>query len=139
MTTTYSNLFLWWEVSIIWCTAFLAVASIYLYADSARKKRSEKFAKPKSMLENFVFVWILLALLGLYIVTITSASQPIFIAGNLIVEVLLILYIMTYGRGNHSMTSFENAGGHRTAHEQDLHSSDEEDAKQLQIGPPGAD
>ena len=133
MTTTYSNLFLWWEVSIIWCTAFLAVASIYLYADSARKKRSEKFAKPKNMLENFVFVWILLALLGLYIITITSASQPIFIAGNLIVEVLLIVYIMTRGRGNHSMTSIENAGRDRTTdeNESDIHYSHEGDEKQL--------
>lgn len=71
---------------------------MYVYADSARKKRSEKFAKPKNILKNFTFVWILLALLGLYIVTITSASQTIFTAGNLIVEVVLLLYILIRGR-----------------------------------------
>jgi hypothetical protein len=133
MTTTYSNIFLWWEVSIIWCTAFLTVAAIYLYADSARKNGSERLAKPRNVLENFVFVWILLALLGLYIITITSASQPIFVAGNLIVEIVLIVYILTRGRGDQSMTSIEDTSGDITAGESepDLHHSDEGDLEQL--------
>jgi len=102
MTTEYSSLFLWWEASIMWCTAFLVAASIYLYADSRRRNRTENFTKPRSVIKNFVFVWVLLALLGLYIITITSTSQPVFIAGNGVVEILLLLYIMLRGRTQRS-------------------------------------
>jgi L-asparagine transporter-like permease len=102
MTTEYSSLFLWWEASIMWCTTFLVAASIYLYADSRRRNRTENFTKPRSVVRNFVFVWVLLALLGLYIITITSTSQPIFIAGNGVVEVLLLFYIMLRGRTERS-------------------------------------
>jgi amino acid transporter len=102
MTTEYSSLFTWWEASIMWCTAFLVAASIYLYADSRRKKRAEKPPRTRSVIKNFAFVWVLLALLGLYIITITSTSQPIFIAGNLVVEVLLLFYIILRGRTTRS-------------------------------------
>ena len=85
----------------MWCTVFLVAASIYLYADSQRKKRAEKFPRT-SVIKNFAFVWVLLALLGLYIITITSTSQPIFIAGNGVVEVLLLFYIILRGRNERS-------------------------------------
>jgi uncharacterized membrane protein len=54
------------------------------------------------VIKNFAFVWVLLALLCLYIITITSTSQPFFIAGNCVVEVLLLFYIMLRGRTERS-------------------------------------
>ena len=43
-------------------------------------------------LNDFVFVIVLAALLGLYIVSIDRASSLIFAAGNIIVEVILVVY-----------------------------------------------
>jgi hypothetical protein len=91
---------------------------MYLYADSARKKRTAKFSKPRNIVENFAFVWVLLALLGLYIITITSTSQPIFVAGNIIVEFLLLLYIVILGRAR--TVPNENGRGILDSHETQL-------------------
>ena len=44
--------------------------------------------------KDFVFVWVLLGLLIFYIVSIQIGSVLIFAAGNILVEVLLIAYLL---------------------------------------------
>jgi hypothetical protein len=44
--------------------------------------------------KDFVFVWILLVLLIFYIVSIQVESIVIFAAGNILVEILLIAYLL---------------------------------------------
>jgi hypothetical protein len=90
----YSDLLTWWAISISWSAFFLIVVSIYLYR--GRKKRVANSAAPEEIKRrwpvDFVFVWVLAGLLGLYIVSIFSGSSRIFAAGNIVVEVFLIVY-----------------------------------------------
>jgi len=98
MTSIYSSLFLWWEVSIVWCTLFIVAVSLYLYADTRHKRHPEKHTNPATTVANFAFVWTLIVLLGLYILTATQTSQTIFILGNIIVEAFLLLYTVKLWR-----------------------------------------
>ena len=98
MTSIYSSLFLWWEVSIVWCTLFIVAVSLYLYADTRHKQHPEKHTNPATTVANFAFVWTLIVLLGLYILTATQTSQTIFILGNIIVEAFLLLYTVKLWR-----------------------------------------
>ena len=90
----YPELFDWWTATINAGSIFLILVSIYLYIDS--NKRREKNNKEKtSFLKfayRFVFVWILLGLLPLYIVSIRMGSSLLFAGGNIIVEVILVIY-----------------------------------------------
>lgn len=43
-------------------------------------------------LRDFIFVWVLVGLLGLYICSIDRSSSIVFASGNLVVEALLIVY-----------------------------------------------
>jgi hypothetical protein len=49
--------------------------------------------KPSRILTDFVFVWVLLGLLVFYIVSINIGSAAIFAVGNIIVEILLLVYL----------------------------------------------
>ena len=88
----YSDLLGWWSISITWSAVFLIGVSLYLYWD--RRKRFTEgtriFSRVK--LKDFVFVWVLAGLLGLYIVSIYRTSSLVFAAGNLIVEAILVVY-----------------------------------------------
>jgi hypothetical protein len=87
----YSDLFFVWAMSISWSAVFLIAVSIFLYV--RRTLRSP--VKPTSShvsLNDFVFVIVLAALLGLYIFSINIGSSLIFAVGNIIVEAILILY-----------------------------------------------
>ena len=88
----YSDLLGWWSISITWSAVFLIGVSLYLYWD--RRKRFTEgtriFSRVK--LRDFVFVWVLAGLLGLYIVSIYRTSSLVFAAGNLIVEAILVVY-----------------------------------------------
>jgi len=104
MTSIYSSLFLWWEASIVWCTLFIVIVSLYLYAN-AKHKRHEKHINPATTVANFTFVWTIIALLGLYILTATQTSQTIFVLGNIIVEAFLLLYtVKLWRRGQQQPT-----------------------------------
>jgi hypothetical protein len=88
------QLFNWWVISITWSIVFLTLASIYIYADSKRTVETKRHAKTKlaTLVRDFVFVWILLGLLGLYIVSIDRGSSILFASGNIVVEAVLIGY-----------------------------------------------
>jgi hypothetical protein len=92
--TPYPDLMLFWAVCISWSALFLTAVSIYLYVDS-RKRQGEngqtKAHRLKSV-RDFVFVWVLLGLLGLYIASINVGSSIIFATGNVVVEAILVLY-----------------------------------------------
>lgn len=51
-------------------------------------------------MNDFFFVWVLLALLVLYIVSISERSNgySLFAGGNLVVEIVLTIYVMREGR-----------------------------------------
>jgi cbb3-type cytochrome oxidase subunit 3 len=88
----YSELLGWWSISISFSAVFLIAVSLYLYWD--RRKRSPEGARILSRvkLHDFVFVWVLAVLLGLYIVSIYRGSSLAFAAGNLAVEAILVIY-----------------------------------------------
>jgi amino acid transporter len=90
------DLFAWWIISISWSIAFLIAVSIYLYGNSrTRRKESNQTAANRIRLgKDFVFVWVLLGLLVFYIVSVNKGSSVLFAAGNIVVEVILIIYLM---------------------------------------------
>lgn len=89
----YPNLIVFWAVCISWSALFLTAVSIYLYMDSRRNRKQDTHATGGLVfVRDFVFVWILLGLLGLYIVSIDTGSSILFASGNMVVEALLIAY-----------------------------------------------
>jgi bacteriorhodopsin len=90
------DLFLWWAASISGGSVFLTLVSIYLYVDSRskRKKTDPKIRRSFDVLTDFIFVWVLLGLLAFYIVSIDIGSAAVFAAGNIVVEILLLVYLM---------------------------------------------
>lgn len=90
----YPDLMLFWAVCISWSALFLTAVSIYLYFDSRKSqmKSDRAMASHFRMARDFAFVWVLLGLLGLYIISINRSSSILFAAGNVVVEALLILY-----------------------------------------------
>ena len=89
----YPDLMTFWALCITWSALFLTVVSIYLYVDSRKSRIQTAHARSKfGFLGDFVFVWVLLGLLGLYIVSIDRSSSIVFASGNLVVEALLIAY-----------------------------------------------
>jgi len=94
------DLFAWWALSISFSTIFLTLISIYLFINS-RSRRKEGTQKKASVFrtgKNFVFVFALLGLLVFYIFSIQLGSgilsEFVFTVGNIIVEVLLVLYLL---------------------------------------------
>ena len=86
----YSNLLTWWIISISWSALFLIAVSFYLYW---RRRPQAGFSSGiLGKAKDFIFVWILTSLLILYIFTINNSSAMIFVAGNLIVEIVLVIY-----------------------------------------------
>ena len=103
------NLFTWWIISISWSIAFMIVTGIYLYVNSRaeRKEDDQKWSLVK-LVKDFTFSWILMGLLIFYIITIYLSSATLFAAGNIVVEVILILYIVrnrTQARANAKKTN----------------------------------
>lgn len=90
------NPFIWWIITISWSIAFLIAVSIYLYGNSkARRRESSQTAADRIRLgKDFVFVWVLLGLLVFYIVSVNIGSAVLFAAGNIVVEVILIVYLI---------------------------------------------
>jgi len=89
----YPNLMGFWAVCISWSALFLTAVSIYLYMDSRKNRKQDTHATGGlGFVRDFVFVWVLLGLLGLYIVSIDRDSAILFASGNMVVEALLIAY-----------------------------------------------
>jgi len=88
-----------WAVCISWSALFLTAVSAYLYADSRgnRAQSGQTMTGRLGFVRDFVFVWVLLGLLGLYIVSIDRGSSILFASGNVVVEALLILYTVRTG------------------------------------------
>jgi hypothetical protein len=96
----YAGLFSWWISSITFNIVFVIAASIYLYV---RRTTPEKEAlrgvkKLIRVVEDFVFVWVLLGLLVFYIYSVAVGSYTLFAAGNIVVEVLLVVYVLKAGK-----------------------------------------
>jgi len=105
----YPDLFDWWAATISAGSIFLVLVSIYLYIDSRKKRMKDNQGKtnPLSLGYKFMFVWVLLGLLSLYIVSIRMGSSILFAGGNVIVEVILAVYAFK----NKSSTKQENDQG----------------------------
>ncbi len=88
MVSPYIDLFGWWVGSISWSIIFLIIISIYLYnkANNLSTTHISRLAK------DFVFVWVLLSLLIFYIISVNIGSPALFAAGNIAVELILIIY-----------------------------------------------
>ncbi|MEM0328420.1 MAG: hypothetical protein QXN53_07595 [Thermoproteota archaeon] len=88
--------FIWWIITISWSIAFLILVSIYIYQTSRtkRKERTRTTANRLRLVKDFVFVWILLGLLVFYIVSVNIGSAVLFAIGNIVVEIILIVYLM---------------------------------------------
>lgn len=93
---SYPELFTWWAATITWSIVFLTLVSIYLYIDSAKRRRQpgQKDQGTGKLVSDFVFVWILLGLLILYILSIDRGSAVMFAIGNVVVEVILLAYLL---------------------------------------------
>ena len=90
----YSSLFGVWTISITWSAVFLIAVSLYLYWDRRKRFVEGTRVLSRSRLSDFVFVWVLAGLLGLYIVSIQRGSSLIFAGGNIVVELILAVYIL---------------------------------------------
>jgi hypothetical protein len=89
-----ASLFELWVITITWSIVFLILVSFFLYRKRRTPARLETRAGLKRFVGDFVFVWVLMALLVFYVVTIDAGSDRLFIAGNLAVELFLVYYIM---------------------------------------------
>jgi uncharacterized membrane protein len=103
MKVLYSDLLSWWIYSISFSIAFLVVVSIYLYANRCKK---EKKTTALTNAKNFAFVWVLVSLLFFYIFSIKIASALVFAAGNIVVEVILIGYLLKNGEREPEETDY---------------------------------
>ncbi|HYA21647.1 MAG TPA: hypothetical protein VEG31_00490 [Thermoproteota archaeon] len=92
----YPDLFAWWTATISWSIVFLSLVAVYLYIDSAkrRKQADQKGQGASGLIKDFAFVWVLLGLLLLYVISIDRGSSVMFALGNVLVEVLLLIYLL---------------------------------------------
>jgi len=89
------DLFAWWAVTISGGIVFLILVSIYLYTNSrVVRGESNKSTAGTRLGKDFIFVWVLIGLLVFYIISVNIGSSMVFAAGNLIVEVMLIAYLI---------------------------------------------
>lgn len=94
----YSNLFGWWISSITFNILFVIFASGYLYRRRKAPAQPSTSTRIVRWAKDFVFVWILLGLLVLYVVSIGQKSYSLFAVGNIVVEIVLIYYVVRSGR-----------------------------------------
>jgi hypothetical protein len=87
----YQELFSWWAATITSGIMFLIVVSSAIYYWRKRPVSSKSTAS--NVVREFSFVWALMALLILYLISINLGSYILFAIGNIIVEVLLLIYV----------------------------------------------
>ena len=92
----YSDLFVWWAASISFSILFLIAVGILLYMQSMKRqqKNNHVVTSISKTIQHFVFIWTLLGLLILYIVSVDVGSSILFAAGNVVVEILLLVYLL---------------------------------------------
>jgi hypothetical protein len=88
------TLFDWYVITISWSIVFLIVASIFIYSRRRVAPGSVRtHASISQIIRDFTFVWILISLLFFYIVTVMVVSDLLFAAGNIVIELLLLIYV----------------------------------------------
>jgi uncharacterized membrane protein len=94
--TYYPGLFDWWALSISFSVVFMTLVAIFLYSNSRgrRRKENQDTGKKRRLSSNFFFVWVLLGLLVLYIASINIGSYNLFAVGNVVIELILIVYLI---------------------------------------------
>jgi Ca2+/Na+ antiporter len=99
MAMPYADLFGWWIASITFNIMFVIGASIYLYRRSGQRGLVMPTGKGRvgRVVKDFAFVWMLLGLWVLYIYSIGEQSALIFAAGNIVMEILLVVYVVRSG------------------------------------------
>jgi hypothetical protein len=92
----YPELFDWWAAVITAGILFIALVSLYLYVGSRKKRKTSHgvVAYAARLGADFIFVWVLLGLLSLYIFSISRVSIFFFVAGNIMVGLVLIAYLL---------------------------------------------
>ena len=91
------DLFQWWAATISAGSVFLSLVGVYLYLASRKSRKADGVKGTRRLtrsLEDFVFVWVLLGLLIFYIMSIDIGSDWLFAAGNIFVEILLLVYLL---------------------------------------------
>ena len=92
----YPDLFIWWAGTISFGIIFLSIVSFVLYF-LAKKEGRVAPKMPTSVLfnvKNFAFVWVLLTLLVLYIISIDGQNYTMFAIGNVVIETLIFGYLI---------------------------------------------
>jgi amino acid transporter len=90
----YSDLFPWWASTISAGTLFLVIVSVYLYLDSLKRLKDREKKPYIKIAWSFTFVWALIGLLALYLVSINRGSSLLFAVGNIVFESILIIYVV---------------------------------------------
>ena len=106
----YSNLFGWWISSITFNIIFVILASVYLYGRRKHTPSPQNGSRIARWARDFVFVWILLALLLLYVVSIGEGSYLLFAVGNIVVELVLVAYVVQSGKSPGPSTAGQTSG-----------------------------
>jgi hypothetical protein len=88
---SYASLIIWWAGTITAGTLFLIITSMILYY--FRKTRESTIPLSK-LLKSFTFVWVLLSLLILYIISIEGGNYTLFAAGNIVTEIFIFGYLI---------------------------------------------
>lgn len=93
-------MFGWWIGSITFNIVFVIAAAIYLYMRRTKKEKEvlRGMGELVHILKGFVFVWVLLGLLVFYVYSVGVGSYILFAAGNVAVEVLLVVYVFKAGK-----------------------------------------
>ncbi|MGD0803228.1 MAG: hypothetical protein ABSA11_04050 [Candidatus Bathyarchaeia archaeon] len=92
----YPDLFVWWAGTITFGILFIVCVSAVLYLLSKKKVVASTSIVNGLILtaKNYAFVWVLLTLLVLYLVSIDGQNYLMFAAGNVVIEVLVFGYLL---------------------------------------------
>ena len=93
----YPDLFVWWAGTITFGILFLVCVSAVLFLLSKKKGEITSTGLINgvfSTAKNYAFVWVLLSLLVLYLVSIDGQNYLMFAVGNVVIEVLVFSYLL---------------------------------------------
>ena len=90
----YSDLFIWWASTISAGILFLVIVSVYLYLDSLKRLKEHEKKSYTKIARSSTFVWTLMGLLTLYLVSINRGSSLLFAVGNIVFESILVIYVI---------------------------------------------
>jgi hypothetical protein len=92
----YPNLLIWWSGTITAGILFLVLVSIVLYYTSRKNREYENnlIGRVIAVVKDFAFVWVLMTLLSLYIISIDGNNYILFAVGNIVVELSIFLYLL---------------------------------------------